>query len=189
MNVSAMPDDWPQPPPRPAPSAARLPAGPEMANDGSMRWVLPRNCCLTPRQMLHVYLSLCVMSLSIAFMFWLNGAGVVVAFAGTELLVVGVAMLCYARHAADREVITLEDGRVSIEHRYGTRVDTTNFSAAWVRVEPAVAQGSMVEVFGEGRRATVGRYLRPELRSALAVELRHALRIACDFAPLARQMD
>jgi uncharacterized membrane protein len=48
-----------------------------------------------------------------------------------------------------------------------------------VRVEPAHGDGSLVELTGQGQHVRVGRYLRPELRNALARELRLALRREC----------
>jgi uncharacterized membrane protein len=40
-------------------------------------------------------------------------------------------------------------------------------------------EGSLVEITGQGHRMRVGRYLRPDLRTALARELRQALRQEC----------
>ena len=45
-------------------------------------------------------------------------------------------------------------------------------------IEPAQAQGSLVELAGEGRRVLIGRHVRPEHRAVLAQELRRALRRA-----------
>ena len=50
------------------------------------------------------------------------------------------------------------------------------FAPAWVRVEPAAGERSLIELSGEGQRVEVGRFVRPELRRALADELRAALR-------------
>jgi uncharacterized membrane protein len=55
-------------------------------------------------------------------------------------------------------------------------------------VEPACDDDSLVELSGQGRRMRVGRYLRPELRPALARELRHALNREC-MRPAARHTD
>jgi uncharacterized membrane protein len=46
-------------------------------------------------------------------------------------------------------------------------------------VEPMYGEGSLLELSGQGQRIRVGRYLRPELRGALARELRLALRRDC----------
>jgi uncharacterized membrane protein len=141
-----------------------------------LQWVLKRNCSITPAQLFGTYLALCAVSLSIALGFTWHGASPVLAFAGIELLLVGAALLVYARHAADQERITLADGSLSVEHVRGQQTALTQFRAAWVRVEPRHGQGSLVELSGDGHRSFVGRYLRPDLRTHLAHELRAALR-------------
>lgn len=142
----------------------------------ALQWVLPRNCSLTPRQVFGAYLLLCCVSLVVgaAFSWW--GATPVLAFAGVELLLVGAALLVYARHAGDRESITLDGTALRVEHHRGRQMQAAEFRSAWVRVEPQHGEGSLVELTGEGQQACVGRYLRPELRALLAQELRRALR-------------
>lgn len=142
-----------------------------------MQWVMRRNCSITPRDLVIVYLTLCTVSLTIAGGFWWYGAKSVLAFAGLELLALGAALSLFARHATDCETITLADRELAIEHRCGNGVECARFRAEWVRVEPARGDGSLVEVSGEGRRTCVGRYLRPEWRGQLAQELRLALRL------------
>jgi uncharacterized membrane protein len=142
-----------------------------------MQWVMRRNCSITPRQLVAVYLSLCAVSLAIAIAFWIVGAPTVLAFAGLELAVLGAAFALYARHATDCETITLSGRELAIEHRCGQGVERASFRAEWVRVEPASDDGSLVEVSGEGRHTRVGRYVRPEWRAQLAQELRLALRL------------
>jgi len=155
---------------RPAEPGAAEPA------QWSVEWVLRRNCSLAPRQMLWFYASLCVLSLGIGGMFWLQGAPMVVPFAGLELLAMGAAMLLYARHAADSERIALRGNELTVEHASGSRIERVAFQPAWVRVEPKHGDRSLIELSGQGRRIAVGRFVRPELRSQLAEELRWALR-------------
>jgi len=159
----------------PAP-APRFASGTDAA-DGSVRWQMKRNCSLAPRQLLAVYLSLCAVGLGIGALFWFHGAPYILPFAGAELLAVGVAIVVYARHAADQERLVLLPGRLSVACTLGRRTEEVDFAApAWVRVEPAHRDGSLIELSGEGRRIVVGRFVRPELRPALADELRAALR-------------
>ena len=143
-----------------------------------LQWVLRRNCSISPRQLLGVYASLCVLSLALGLGFWWQGAPFVLAFAGIELLLVGVALMVYARHAADREMVTLARRELRVERFSGRQVERAEFRAEWVCVEPAQAQGSLVELAGQGRRMLIGRFVRPEHRGALAQELRRALRRA-----------
>lgn len=144
----------------------------------NIHWFLRRNCSLTPAQMGLLYASLCVVSLGIATFFWLQGAVMVLAFAWLELAAVGFAFMAYARHAADREHILLEGQRLVVEFENAGRLERAEFDRASVRVEPGADDRSLIEVSGRGRRMNVGRYLRPELRPALARELRQALREA-----------
>src|SRR6267142_420414 len=161
----------------PSPSAFRFGhESSETAGGWAVEWKLKRNCSMAPRQLLGFYAVLCGISLTVASFFWWQGVRMVMPFAGVELLAVGVAMLAYARHATDRESIALRDGCLTVEHASGNRLERVEFQPQWVRVEPEVGDGSLIELSGQGRRIAVGRYVRPELRRQLADELRMALR-------------
>lgn len=142
----------------------------------AIQWVLKRNCSITPGQLCAVYAALCLVSLGIALLFAWVGAPFVLAFTGLELLLLGLAFVLHARHAGDREILTLTDSVLSVEQHLGGRLDRAAFSAGWLVVEPAAGQGSLIELSGQGQRLRVGRFLRPEHRAALAQELRHGLR-------------
>lgn len=157
--------------------------GAEGHTPARLQWLLARNCSLTPAQLFGVYLSLCSVSLVIALGFAWHGASPVLAFAGIELLLVGAALLVYARHAADHERITLAGDCLAVLHRRGGRTAETSFRAAWVRVEPLTSDRSLIELTGDGQSTRVGRYLRPDLRQPLAQELRSALRSRPSFKP------
>jgi uncharacterized membrane protein len=92
------------------------------------------------------------------------------------LLSVGLALIFYARHAADNESIRLAPGRLVVEYASGRRVERVEFTPAWVRIEPEHGDRSLIELSGQGRKISVGRFVRPELRRELAEELRWALR-------------
>lgn len=146
-------------------------------SDVTVLWLLKRPCSLTPAQLGWCYLSLCVASLGVAVFFWLQGATLVIIFAWTELLAVGAAFLLYSRHAGDAEKIVLRDGRLVVELETAGRTERAEFNREWVRVEPKDGDGSLIEVSGQGRSVRVGRHVRPELRPALAREIRFALRV------------
>ena len=82
---------------------------------------------------------------------------------------------------------TRESALVSIERELewwqkelenGGKLERAEFRREWVRVEPRAGERSLIEVSGQGRSVRVGRYVRPELRAALAREIRMALRSA-----------
>ena len=151
------------------------------SNDGegpspAVQWLIKRNCSITPAQLVTLYISLCVLSLGVATLFWLQGARMIMTFAWLELLAVGTAFVVYARHARDGEKITLAGPRLVVELENGGRTERAEFAREWVRVEPRSGDGSLIEVSGQGRSVVVGRHLRPELRPELAREIRYALR-------------
>jgi uncharacterized membrane protein len=144
----------------------------------AIHWFLGRNCSVTPAQLGWLYLSLCLVSFGIAGFFWFQVAVLVLPFTWVELAAVGVAFMSYARHAADREHILLQGRRLVVELESGGHLERAEFNRDWVRVEPAADDRSLIEVSGQGRRVNIGRFVRPELRPALARELRQALREA-----------
>ena len=146
------------------------------ANHAGVQWLLKRNCSVTPVQLMALFMSISVMSLGIATFFWFQGATLVMPFAWLELTAVGAAFMVYARHARDGEKISLQGGQLVVELETAGRLQRAEFNREWVRVEPKDGDGSLIEVSGQGRSVRVGRHVRPELRPALAREIRFALR-------------
>jgi uncharacterized membrane protein len=180
MTATLAPSHWPPQPaaPRTLPwlfgrevTLAHLPGAPQ-----GLQWLLRRNCSIAPRQLGLLYLSLCAVSLAIGGFFFFHGARFVIAFAGLELVCVGAAFLVFARHAGDREILTLVGRQLQVEQCFGPRIERTELQADWLRVEPAAGQGSLVQLSARGISVQVGRFIRPELRGAFARELRVALR-------------
>jgi uncharacterized membrane protein len=143
----------------------------------ALQWRLLRNCSIAPRQLLAVYVALCVVSLLIGGFFWVQGAPFVLAFAGLELLGVGLAFLLFARHAADHETLTLVGDVLQVQHVNGARSVNTVLAAQWLTVEPAAGQGSLLQLSSRVQRVLVGKFVRPELRAELGQELRRAARL------------
>ena len=152
------------------------PSTPGDVNYSGVQWLLKRNCSVTPAQLLALFMSISVVSLGIATFFWFQGATLVMPFAWLELTAVGAAFMVYARHARDGEKISLQGGQLVVELETAGRLQRAEFNREWVRVEPKDGDGSLIEVSGQGRTVRVGRHVRPELRPALAREIRFALR-------------
>lgn len=110
--------------------------------------------------------------------FWLLGARLVLPFASLEIAVVGIAFAMYGRHATDGERISLQGSRLVVERETAGRLERAEFDRWWVRVEPKSGDRSLITLSAHGRSVEVGRFVRPELRSALASEIRMALRAA-----------
>ena len=144
----------------------------------NIHWFLKRNCSVTPAKLGWMYASICVVSMGIATFFWMQGAKLVLPFAWLELAAVGAAFLVYSRHATDGEKISLQGTQLVVELENAGRLERAEFRREWVRIEPKTGDRSLIEVSGQGRSVEVGRYVSPELRSALAREIRMALRSA-----------
>lgn len=144
----------------------------------NIHWFLRRNCSVTPVQLAWVYLSLCLVSMAISAFFWVQGATLILPLAWLELAAVGVAFLVYARHATDGERISLQGRQLVVELESAGQLRRAEFRRDWVRVEPLGGGRSLIELSCQGRSVSVGRYVRPELRPALAREIRQALREA-----------
>ena len=142
----------------------------------NINWFLRRNCSVTPVQLGWLYASLCALSIGIGTFFWFQGVALILPFAWLELAAVGAAFLTYARHATDGETISLRGSRLVVELENAGHLERAEFDRERVRVEPSMADRSLIQLSGQGRRVNVGRYLRPELRPALAQEIRRALR-------------
>ena len=182
MLASTVPSNWSA---RPAAGAWRFGrALPGEDGDAGVQWVLRRNCSLTPRQLGGFYASVCVVSLGIALGFAWNGAPVVLWFAGIELVLLALALLFYARHATDADMVTLSGQDLTVEQFFGAQRTSARFRTPWVSVEPSQGDGSLIELSGQGQVARIGRFLRPEARADFARELRSALRHSLQSAPV-----
>ena len=95
----------------------------------ALQWQLRRNFSISSRQMLHAYALLCALSLSVALLLWATGTAMVMVLAGLELALVGVTLLVCARHAGDRETLTLVGRALLVERTSGARVEHAAFSA------------------------------------------------------------
>jgi uncharacterized membrane protein len=147
----------------------------KVSEDGT-QWVLRRNCSATPGQLGGTFLALAVLSLLVAMFFWFMGATLVLPFAAIELIALATAFLVHARHATDRECIRLTaDGLVVVQESAG-RTRRSEFARYAVHVEPRCDGDRLVELRGGGQVVRIGRFLRSDLRPALAADIRRALR-------------
>lgn len=159
--------DWPQ-----APTPASLLLRP-VWEGGAWHWRFRRNCALRPGQLLGVFVAFALSSAMLALLFWVRGAHLVAPFTGLEVVAVGAALLVYARHAADYERIAIGAEAIVVEWMRGGREGRAVFDPRRTRIQTQA--GGLVQVSEQGRRAEIGRHLRPERRPSLARDLRRAV--------------
>jgi uncharacterized membrane protein len=143
---------------------------------------LQRNCSMTPRQVARAYALLCTLSLSVALAFLLQGLWMVLAFSLLELGCVGLALLLYARHALDRERISLTNDCLLVECVQAQVRSQARLDPLRTRVltgADAALGGSrptLITLESRGVRVEVGRFVNEAQRRQVARELRLALR-------------
>lgn len=136
-------------------------------------WVSKRNCSISPRQLLGFFVSLSLVSALVAGLCWVGGAKLVTPFTALELVVLAVALLVHARHAADRERVEFGADRVVVEWECAGSVERIELPTRQTRI---LMHDNGLIVFKAGQAvAFAGRYTRPERRETLARELRRAL--------------
>lgn len=151
------------------------PAAAERCDELALRWELRRNCALTPRQLLVAYLVLCVPTIAIAVFAHRMGSPLVAVFSTIELLCVAAALLIYARHASDREVLTLQGQRLLVEVQCARQIERSEFDVAWLRVEDSGGPQKFCTIAQARRELSLGRHVAVARRQALARELRAAV--------------
>jgi uncharacterized membrane protein len=153
----------------------------EMISSSAKVWFMKRNCSFTPKQVGLFYLSMVCFSSLITAYFWWQGAWMVIPFSVIELLVLGIALLIYARHARDYEKITLQDSELLIEVNLGNRLTQYRWNAPWVRVKDPESlkdqKKDLITLEMGTQSISVGQFILAEKRADLAKELRQALRV------------
>jgi uncharacterized membrane protein len=149
-------------------------------HDCSRRILIRPNCSLTWRQVVRFYLSVLAVSMGIAVAFALQGAWMVLPFAGLEMLVLGAALYAVARRGSHWQMISIRGDTIDfVEHGPGIE-HCERFKRAWVRIEllgPDIpGHPSRLTIGSHGHRIEVGGCLNEEDRRYLADELLQAVR-------------
>lgn len=142
----------------------------------TLSWQLRKNCSFTPRQVMLFYGSLTVVSFAIALFFALRGLWLVLPFTVLDNVVLAIALLYYARHALDRECVSLQGDRLRVDVCRAQRVTSYCFNADWARLEWSGRRNEVLWLCHGDQRVRVGTFLAPPRRRRFARELRHALR-------------
>lgn len=145
-------------------------------------WLMKRNCSFTPKQVGLFYLSMVCFSSVITIYFWWQGAWMVIPFSVIELLVLGIALLIYARHARDYEKITLEGSELFIELHLGNRFTQYRWNAPWVRIKDPESlkdqKKDLISLEMGTEVVKIGQFILAEKRADLAKEIRQAVRLS-----------
>lgn len=155
-------------------------AGQDHGDAHQTRWVFKRNCSLAPRQLLMWYVAICGLTLVVATGFAIAGFWIVLPFAGLELLLVGIAFVVYARHAADFEMIEVAPKQLTLVFADGPKRTEFALVPQWVRLDYNGRYRSPLMISHKGQQLRIGKFIAEKDKPLLHKELRAALaRAAC----------
>ena len=108
----------------------------------------------------------------------------IIPFACIELLVLGIALLIYSRHATDYEKITIQDGMMHIEIVNGSKKIEKKWPLLWLRIRTPIfskdtklskdPKNNLVTIEHADESIYVGSYTLREKRKELADKIRRA---------------
>lgn len=145
-----------------------------------LTFVARRNNSLSSGGRFLVLGSLAVVLLAISLGFALNGAWLVVPFAGLDMLVVYLAFRYVEQRSSDYECLTFLDDNIVVESRCGGRTDRYEFNRHWVQVTFIEAKGAergRLVLRSHGKEVAFGVHLSGEQRATVARRLNEHLKI------------
>lgn len=139
-------------------------------------WLFKRNCSFTPKQVGVFYLAQSTFALFVATFFYLRGVWIVFLFTLAVLIILAIALLVYARHTTDFELIEIQGQSLMIRINDGTKTETFNWNLSWVYVSPQLTDNNLVLVSYQGVEKLLGGLLPLYKREPFLNELKGAIR-------------
>jgi uncharacterized membrane protein len=125
------------------------------------------------------FLSLVLVSGSVATVFTLQGFWLVLPFAGLELVAVGTGLYLVSRRCYECEVISIAGDAVQVEKGHNYPRERWTFARIWAHAVlercPWEWYPSRLMIRSHGRSVEVGSFLNEEERRQLASELSRSL--------------
>ncbi|MDX1696703.1 MAG: DUF2244 domain-containing protein [Thiohalobacterales bacterium] len=155
----------------------------EQVQDSSGRdchWLIRPNQSLSWQHAVNVYIAIAACCLGVGIFFALQGFWPVLPFAGLEVLVLGYAFYRCQQRSQQREVVTVDADRVSVDKGGRQPKEHWECPRAWARVvlerSPLAWYPSRLSVAFQGRQVEIGAFLNEQERCALAGELKNVIR-------------
>lgn len=143
-------------------------------------WLIRPNQSLSWQSAVKVYIVIAAVCLAVGIFFALHGFWPVLPFAGLEVAVLGFAFFTCLSRSQQREIVTVDAERVSVEKGRRKPHEHWECPLVWARVDlerPRHAwYPSRLSVAFQGRRVEIGAFLNEQERCALAGELQDVIR-------------
>lgn len=139
------------------------------------RFLVRPNCSLSWAGVVRFYLWMVAVTFGIAITFAVNGAWLVLPFAGLEMLVLGAALYCVARRCASWQLITIDTDTINIYVSEAADTPAVTFRRAWAKIEYQVTKKNWypprLTICSHGQVVEIGNCLNEAERKNLANKL------------------
>lgn len=145
------------------------------------RFVMWPDASLSWRGNVLFFVSMCVVSFSIAAGYAWNGYWLILPFAGLEMMILGAAVIIVYRHSQWREIVAVNDDKVLVISGYPDNMMQRGcFRRAWasVSLEKVTRHEHRLWLRSHGRRVAIGGCLTDDDKARLANHLSRTLRSA-----------
>jgi len=147
--------------------------------NNSFRLILTPNRSMSWRQMLVFYLITCVLALTIALFFLIQGLWMILPFSGLEMLVLGVGLYLTSLDAYRFEVITVDAELVKVSKGRRNPDQKWEFKKAWVSLDfeksTSCLQQTHVKLGSHGKFVVIGDFLNNKEKDDLAFQLKDCI--------------
>jgi uncharacterized membrane protein len=147
--------------------------------DGNTIVARPNNS-LTPKGLLWLFMSIMIITMTVALGVSLSGAWLVLPFAGFEVLAFAYALHHVYLHYGDFERVTLVDNEVVVEKHSYKNSEKFTFQRYWAKVSLRNSTDGTCSIFigSHGKEVEFGtRYMDNDQRITVARQLKQQLKI------------
>ena len=149
-------------------------------NRDAGRFLLRPNCSLSWRDALRFYIGMVIVTFGIAIAFAVQGAWLILPFAGLEMLVLGMALYVVSCRGTSWQAISIDQDSIDIIDHGFRHEQQQSFQRAWAKVvfKRALIKGHPSRLFirSHGRAVEIGGYLNESEKKHLAHQLNRAMR-------------
>lgn len=138
------------------------------------------NRSLTWRRAVQVYIGIAIVCLAVGIFFTLHGFWPVLPFAGLEAAALGAAFYVVLLRSQQREIVSVDNERVTVEKGRRTPEKRWECPRAWARIRleraPIAWYPSRLCLAFQGSRIEIGAFLNEQERETLALDLQGYIR-------------
>ena len=125
------------------------------------------------------YFAIAIVTLTIAFNFYVQGLTLILPFAGLELAALGIVLYISAWRSNIKEVVSVTDEKIKIEVGRNSPETVFEFDRVWVKIVLEKSWNnwypSRLLLRSHGKQIELGKFLNEQERQCLEVELKKVI--------------